>query len=126
MKNSFKSFICAMALSTTVAFAGPGDRNSKPTTFEASIYTNIDGALMVNVEKTSTAGAAVLIKNASGDIIAREGIGRRQKKSAMRFDLSALRDGEYKLEIVSKGERIVRDFALSSETTVVKRALTFE
>jgi hypothetical protein len=43
MKTIFKSLICALALSTSVAFAGPDKEAAKPTSFATGVYTTIDG-----------------------------------------------------------------------------------
>jgi hypothetical protein len=126
MKNSFKSLICALALGSTVAFAGPGGAAKKPTTFETAIYKNIDGGINVNVEKKGNAVAAVLITNANGDVLAREGIGRKQMKTAVKFHLHDLNDGEYKVTVMSKGEVVSKEFSITSEKSVIERTLTFE
>jgi len=126
MKNSFKSLICALALGTTVAFAGPGENAKKPTSFATVIYKNIDGGINVNVEKKGVAAAAVIITNAKGDVLAREGIGRKQTKAAIKFNLKDLNDGEYKVMVASKGEEVVKEFSITSEKSVVERTLTFE
>ena len=126
MKNSFKSLICALALGTTVAFAGPDGGTKKPTTFETVIYKNIDGGINVNVEKKGFASAAVIITNAKGDVLAREGIGRKHTKAAVKFNVRELNDGEYKVTVVSKGEEVSKDFSITSEKSVVQRTLTFE
>ncbi|MPR32967.1 hypothetical protein [Salmonirosea aquatica] len=126
MKNSFKSLICALALGTTVAFAGPGESAKKPTTFATVIYKNIDGGINVNVEKKGLATAAVIITNAKGDVLAREGIGRKQMKTAIKFNLKDLNDGEYKVMVASKGEEVVKEFSITSEKSVIERTLTFE
>jgi hypothetical protein len=126
MKNSFKTLICALALGTTVAFAGPGEKAKKPTTFATAIYKNIDGGINVNVEKNGSATAAVIITNAKGDILAREGIGRKQMKTAVKFNLQDLNDGEYKVSVVSKGEEVSKEFSITSEKSVIERTLTFE
>lgn len=126
MKNSFKSLICALALSTTVAFAGPGDNAKKPTTFEAVIYKNIDGGVNVNVEKTPLNYAAVLITTANGDLLTRQSIGKKQTKAAMKFNLRGLEDGAYKISVVSRGEKVEKEFTITSQEKVVKRTLTFE
>ena len=126
MKNSFKSLICALALGTTVAFAGPDGGTKKPTTFETVIYKNIDGGINVNVEKKGFASAAVLITNAKGEVLAREGIGRKQTKAAVKFNVRELNDGEYKVTVVSKGEEVSKEFSITSEKSVVQRTLTFE
>lgn len=126
MKKSFKSLICALALSTTVAFAGPGDYAAQPTTFGAVIYKNIDGGVNVNIEKTVPNYAAVLITNANGDLLTRQSIGKRQMKACMKFNLSGLQNGAYKISVVSKGEKVEKEFTITSQETVVERTLTFE
>ena len=126
MKNSFKSLICALALGTTVAFAGPDGGSKKPTTFETVIYKNIDGGINVNIEKKGTASAAVTITNANGDVLARQGIGRNQKKAAIKFNVQDLNAGEYKVMVASQGEEVVKEFSITSEVSVVERTLTFE
>ena len=125
MKKSIKSLVCALALGTTVAFAGPGDNAEKPAAFGAVIYKNIDGGINVNVEKNSPAYAAILLTNANGDLLARQSIGKRQMKAATKFNLSQLHDGTYKIAVVSKGEKVEKEFVISSET-MVERTLTFE
>lgn len=126
MKTSMKTLICALALGTTVAFAGPGKGSSKPTTFSTGIYKTIDGNLSVNIEKKVPAYTSVTISNAQGDILARESIGKNQSKGIIRFNLSNLPDGEYKVAVLSKGEKEVKEFSISSEKSVVKRLLTLE
>ncbi len=126
MKTSIKSLICALALSTTVAFAGPGDNAKKPTTFGAVIYKNIDGGVNVNVEKTASNYAAVLITNENGDILARQSIGKKERKACMKFNLHELQEGAYKISVVSKGEKVEKEFTITSQETVVERTLTFE
>ena len=126
MKNSFKSLICALALGTTVAFAGPGGSAKKPTSFATVIYKNIDGGINVNIEKQGLATASVLITNAKGEVLAREGIGRKQAKAAIKFNLKDLNDGEYKVMVASKGEQVVKEFSITSEKEVIARTLTFE
>jgi len=126
MKKSIKSLICALALSTTVAFAGPGDHAKNPTTFKAAIYKNIDGGVNVNVEKTAPHYASVLITNAHGDLLTRQSIGKKQTKACIKFDLSGLQNGTYKISVVSKGEKMEREFTILTQETVVERVLTFQ
>lgn len=71
MKTSIKTLICALALGTTVAIAGPGKGYSKPTTFSTGIYKTLDGNLSVNIEKKIPAYASVTITSANGDVLAR-------------------------------------------------------
>lgn len=126
MKKSIKSLICALALSTTVAFAGPGDNAKKPTTFEAVFYKNIAGGVTVNVEKTASNFAMVFVHNDLGDLLASQSIGKRDKKACIKFNLSELRDGAYKVSVMSKGEKMEREFRISSQEKVVERTITLE
>ncbi|GHB80742.1 hypothetical protein [Persicitalea jodogahamensis] len=126
MKKSIKTLICALALGTTVAFAGPGDNAKKPTTFGAVIYKNIDGGVNVNVEKSVANYVAVLVTNANGDLLARQSIGKKEKKACIKFNLQGLQDGAYKISVVGKGEKMEKEFTITSQETVVERMLTFE
>lgn len=126
MKTTIKTLVCALALGTTVAFAGPGKGNSKPTTFATGIYKTIDGSLSVNIEKKVPAYTSVTISNSQGDILARESIGKKQNKGIIRFNLSNLPDGEYTVAVLSKGEKEEKNFVLTSHNIVTERTLSFE
>ncbi|TDB67383.1 DUF3244 domain-containing protein [Arundinibacter roseus] len=126
MKTNLKFILVAFTLATTVAFAGPGEESKKATSFSTGIYTSVDGRLNVNIEKSKLAAATVLILNSNGDILARESIGKKQSEASIKFDLSQLQEGEYKLAIVSNSEKEVKDFVITSEKEITKRTLTFE
>lgn len=126
MKTTFKTLICALVLGTTVAFAGPGSEAKKPTTFATGVYKNAEGGLTVNVVKNAPAFASVAIVQANGNVLVRESLSRKQTKIVLKFDVNALPDGEYTLEITSKGEKEVKPFTINSETSVAVRHLEFE
>jgi hypothetical protein len=126
MKNSIKSLICALALGTTVAFAGPGGDAKQPATFATGIYSTADGNLNVSIEKKTPSVATILILNRNGQVLAREYIAKNQQKAAIKFNLSELAEGEYRLAVLSKGYQESKDFVISSEKAVTKRNLTFE
>ncbi|TDB61822.1 DUF3244 domain-containing protein [Arundinibacter roseus] len=126
MKTSFKTLIFAFAFGTTAVSAGPGEGSKKATSFATGIYTSQDGRLNVNIEKSLPLNTTVLIMNSQGDILARENVSRKQTKACIKFDLSALQDGEYKLAVVSKVDKEVKEFVISSATAVTQRTLTFE
>jgi hypothetical protein len=126
MKTTFKTLICALALGTTVAFAGPGSDAKKATSFQTGIYKSLDGNLNVNIAKKATAIASLAILNANGDVLAWEGVGKKQTKARFRFDLSALPDGVYTLSVLSKGERETKQFTISSEKFEVTRKLAIK
>lgn len=115
MKTSIKTLICALALGTSVAFANPDSGAAKPSTFATGMYQTKDGDLKVNIIKSAPVLTTVLIMNANGDILARETLAKKQTKGSIKFDLSALRDGEYSIAVVSKGEKEVKKFTIASE-----------
>jgi hypothetical protein len=126
MKTTFKTILCALALSTSVAFAGPDSGANKPTKFETGIYKTKDGSLTVNLVKKSPEFASIAILNFKGEVLANEGIPKKQEKASIKFDLSSLPDGEYTVVVASKGERQTQAFSIASEKSVVTRTLSFE
>ncbi|WP_247235502.1 hypothetical protein [Telluribacter sp. SYSU D00476] len=126
MKTIFKSLICALALSTSVAFAGPDKEAAKPTSFQTGAYTTIDGRLAVIIVKNSNIPTTVLIRNAGGDILSKEHVGKKHLKQCYKFDVSNLGDGEYTVEVIGNGEAEVRSFTISNQKQVTQRKLTIE
>jgi hypothetical protein len=126
MKNSFKALICALALSTTAALAGTETDATKPSRFSTGVFPSQDGKLTVHLVKESPISTTILIRNANGDILTREHVGKKQMRHSYKFDVSSLTDGEYSLEVVGNGQKEVKYFAISSRTTVTQRVLTLD
>lgn len=126
MKTIFKSLICALALSTSVAFAGPGKEAAKPTSFATGVYTTIDGRLAVNIVKNSNIPTTILIRNAAGDILSKEHVSKKYLKQCFKFDVSNLGEGDYTVEIIGNGEVAAKSFSISTPKQVAQRKLTIE
>ncbi len=126
MKTTFKTILCALALSTSVAFAGLDSGANKPSRFETGIYKTQDGNLTVNLVKKTPDFASIAILNFKGEVLASEGVSKKQTKASIKFDLNNLPDGEYTVVVASKGERQTQAFSIASEKSVVTRTLTFE
>jgi hypothetical protein len=124
MKTTFKTLICALALGTTVAFAGPGSDAKKTTTFQTGIYAGKDGQLNVNIEKNGSRYASLSILDARGNVLAREGISRKYSGRSFRFNLKHLPDGDYSLAIATLGEKRTTPFTLRGEKDVTRQSIS--
>jgi hypothetical protein len=126
MKTSFRTIALALALVSTVALARNDEKAKKGASIETGVYSSTDGTLHVNIEKSPTASASVVILNADGDVLIREGIGKKQTGVSFIFNLENLKDGKYELVVASQGKREVKEFTIQSEKTITQRRLTVE
>ncbi|MBU1820207.1 MAG: hypothetical protein KKG00_01680 [Bacteroidetes bacterium] len=126
MKTSIKTLLAALALSTTVAFAGPGSEAKKPVSFATGIYASKDGALNVSIDKKAPAYASLSIVDEKGEVLVRESLSRKQRSASYRFDMNNLPDGTYTVAIVSKGEKQTVSFSLNSKKEITRRTLTID
>lgn len=128
MKTIIKSLVCALALSTTVAFAHPTDEKSKDNrpvpTFEASTYVSADASLRVAIKKNSPERVYVTLRNAEGVVLFSETIGKKEMTYAAKFDVKDLTDGVYQLEITSGKSQIVKKMNLTSQKVETQRVVT--
>ncbi|GAB2789126.1 hypothetical protein GCM10027275_37600 [Rhabdobacter roseus] len=126
MKTSFKTLICALALSTTVAFAGTEKETNKPTTFATGVYATNSGKISVGIEKEAGVATTILLRNALGDIIHSEHVSKKQTKYQGKFDVSELQPGQYTLEVVANGEKEVKSFTISAPKVVAERTIAIQ
>ncbi|WP_428666949.1 DUF3244 domain-containing protein [Runella sp.] len=128
MKTIITSLVCALALSTTVAFAHPTDEKSKDNrpvpTFEASTYVSADASLRVAIKKNSPERVYVTLRNAEGVVLFSETIGKKEMTYAAKFDVKDLTDGAYQLEITSGKEHVVKKLNLTSQKVETQRVVT--
>ncbi|WP_149240152.1 DUF3244 domain-containing protein [Dyadobacter sp. 32] len=126
MKNSIKTFVCALAMVTTVFTANAEDKETKkPLGFEAGIHPDKNGKINVMVNKLSSNEATLLlIKNAQGEVVYRETINKTTQKFRRILDLHQLESGKYELEISSNGEKQSKAIQISEPIT--ERLLTIK
>jgi hypothetical protein len=126
MKNSIKTFICAIALTaaTFTAYAENGE-TSKPTGFQTGVYKNSAGKVQVTVVKTSAdAPTTLVLKDESGKVVYRETINRRQQKFSRLLNLEGMDSGIYQLDILSDGEVESKTIQLSDKK--IERTLSIK
>ncbi|MEI7586316.1 hypothetical protein [Runella sp.] len=130
MKTIIKSIACALALTTTVAFAHPTEdktSNNRPeATFESSAFVTADANLRVAIKKNAPQKVYLTLKNNEGQVLFAETIGKSEMAYAAKINVSDLTDGNYQLEIVSGKNRVVKQLNLSSKKVEVKRQVTVE
>lgn len=126
MKTSFKTIALALALISTGAFAKTNENSPESTTFSTGVYTTSEGNLHVNVKKTASASASVVILNPQGTPLVREGIARKETDASFLFHLNDLKDGKYQLVVASKGKKEIKEFTVQSSKTITERKLTLD
>jgi ribosomal protein S6 len=130
MKTIIKSIACALALTTSVAFAHPTEdktSNNRPeATFESSAFVTADANLRVAIKKNAPQTVYLTLKNTEGQVLFAETIGKKEMAYAAKINVSDLTDGNYQLEIVSGKNRVVKQLNLSSKKVEVQRQVTVE
>ncbi len=130
MKTFIKSIACALALTTTVAFAHPTEdktsNNRAEATFESSTFVSADANLRVAIKKNAPQTVYLTLKNNEGQVLFTETIGKKEMTYAAKINVSDLTDGNYQLEIVSGKNRVVKQLNLSSKKVEVQRQVTVE
>jgi|GEM_PF-4945742 len=116
-------------LSFTTALAGSKPTDDKATekaAVQVTAFSTNDAKIWVNVQKEAPVGATLFLRDQNGNALYTHGIGKKQKTSATRLDVSALEDGEYMLQVVSKGGTITKKFELRTPQTSVQRQLEIQ
>jgi methionine-rich copper-binding protein CopC len=132
MKTVITTIACALALTSSVAFAHPTTTEDKTnankvTSFETSAYVAKDASIRLALKKNVPGRVYVQIRNAKGEIIYAETVGKNEMNFAAKLNVSELADGVYTLEIISKnGERITKKFNLESAKEVIDRHVTVQ
>ncbi|MFN8346677.1 MAG: hypothetical protein U0X91_16870 [Spirosomataceae bacterium] len=130
MKTIIKSIACALALTTTAAFAHPTEEktaNNRPeATFESSAFVTADANLRVAIKKNAPQPVYLTLKNTDGQVLFAETVGKKEMSYAAKINVSDLTDGNYQLEIVSGKNRVVKQLSLSSKKVEVQRQVTVE
>ena len=118
MKNSIKTFVCALALVATATFtANAEDKETKKAAgFGTGIYSTKSGKINVLVNKVSAdASTTILLRNEKGDIVYRETVGKNTQKFGRTLNVDDLASGKYEIEVASQGEKQTKSFELSEQ-----------
>ena len=107
MKNSIKTLICAIALSTVFAFNASADdkETKKATGFGTGIFTTKQGKISVNIDKYNEKPTIILLEDVKGNVLYKEVISKNETKLRRSLDMSQLPAGDYDLKVISNGEK---------------------
>ncbi|AKD57686.1 hypothetical protein [Spirosoma radiotolerans] len=122
MKIFAQTLIAALLLST-VTLASTATRvptvPTKPTTtnsFKAAVFpSSTPGKLNVFVGREPGKPITVRLKDEKGELLAEQPVSKNKGSFRFQFDLSALEDGTYKVEIVSGNDVTIQPVTLSTK-----------
>ena len=118
MKNSIKTFVCALALVATATFtANAEDKETKKAAgFGTGIYSTKSGKINVLVNKVNAEGSTtILLRNEKGDVVYRETVNKNTQKFGRTLNVDDLASGKYEIEVASQGEKQTKSFELSEQ-----------
>ncbi|MFN3379982.1 T9SS type A sorting domain-containing protein [Runella zeae] len=130
MKTIIKSIACALALTTSVAFASNVEEkttdNRPVPTFESSTFVTADANIRVAIKKNAAEKVYILLKSTDGQVIFSETIAKKSMAYAAKINVNDLADGVYQLEISAGKERVVKQLNLASKKIEVERKVTVQ
>jgi hypothetical protein len=128
MKTIVKTIACALALTTSVAFATTDKTttDAKPTKFEVGAYVAKDETIRVAINKTTTERVKVSLSNAEGKVLYSQTIGKNELRFATKLNIEALGAGVYKLEVSAGTEKIVKELNVKALVVAVERQVTLQ
>ncbi len=121
MKTLVTTLVCALALSSTVAFASDPTEDKKAKPLQIGVFTTKEAKIQMAVRKGAGEKAIITLRDAKQNVIHEEIMGKKAEKFDARFDVSALSEGEYTLEVTSGKEKIQKQVSIKP----AKEAVTF-
>lgn len=133
MTNLAQSLLTALLLSmatliSTAATTPATPMNPTVTTasYKVAVFPSPNPSkLNVYVEREPGKQMVIMLKDASGDVLGEQLIGKKQGSFHFQFDLSDLQDGTYKIEVVSGRDVTIHPVTLTTQPTqALTRVLT--
>ncbi len=127
MKTLITSLACALALTSSVAFASDPTEDKKAKPLQIGVFTTKEAKIQLAVRKSAGQKAVITLRDAKKNVVHEEFMTKKAEKFDGRFDVSNLKDGDYTLEIVSGNEKIQKQVSIKSsqEEAAVKRNIQF-
>lgn len=114
MKKSVKSIFAALLLSS-VFYANARTLPANPTikTFALGMY-KVEGMPSVNVFVNKIEGTKmkIVLKDATGNIVHEEFMGKKETKRRTKFNFSALEKGTYSIELTDGENKEIKKFSI--------------
>ncbi|NBB22489.1 hypothetical protein GVN20_24255 [Runella sp. CRIBMP] len=122
MKTLITSLACALALTSSVAFASDPTEDKKAKPLQIGVFTTKEAKIQLAVRKGTGQSAVIVLRDAKKNVVHEEFMTKKSEKFDGRFDVSNLKDGDYTLEIVSGNEKIEKQVSIKSS----KEEVTFQ
>jgi hypothetical protein len=114
MKTLITSLACALALTSSVAFASDPTEDKKAKPLQIGVFTTKEAKIQLAVRKGTGQNAVITLRDGKKNVLHEEVMTKKSEKFDGRFDVSNLADGEYTLEIVSGNEKIQKQVSIKS------------
>ncbi|MFC5408526.1 hypothetical protein ACFPMF_04360 [Larkinella bovis] len=124
MKTLIASAFLGLTLGTATICPAADQNDIAETrpTYQSVVYPVINSTkIRVNIAKEKTARVHVSLKNEAGETLASEQVGKGHASSAIRFDLSGLKDGVYTVEVSDGTTKQSKDVKIQTTTPTVER-----
>ncbi len=129
MKTFATSLMIALSLGF-VTFASADDNRTANTstesTYRTAIYTSATtpSTLRVNIEKQAGKALVINIKDEKNNILASQYLTKKSGTFSAKFDLTALEDGTYNVEVVGDKEVTTKSITLKTTNVAVQRTVS--
>ncbi|GAB2576944.1 hypothetical protein [Spirosoma areae] len=134
MKTIAKTVLAALLLSTAT-FAStaaptrpmvPAGPTTPTSSYKVAVYPSATAPAKLNVmvERAPGKSMGIYLRDAQGYILATQYVSKHEGNLHIKFDLSALEDGNYRVEVVSGNDKTVHSVELT--TKVAQSARTIE
>lgn len=120
MKTNLKLFVFTTLILVAPLFANATNPEAKAT-LRTGMYFSKDGKLNVFVENQSLKTAKIVVKDSHNQTVFEKRTNRSSSLTGLKFDLDALPDGQYVIEVSNDKEKIEQTINL--ETPKKERTL---
>lgn len=119
MKTLIKSLAFALTLgfvtsAATISHANPITRPANVANYKTGVYSSVDGKLNIALDKTVGGSVNIALKDANGNTLYVERLGKKATTARVRLNLDELKDGTYQVEITNGVETTTHNVVLST------------
>jgi hypothetical protein len=123
MKTLVTTLVCALALSSTVAFASDPTEDKKAKPLQIGVFTTKEAKIQMAVRKGAGERAVITLRDAKQNVIHEEVMSKKSEKFDARFDVSNLADGDYTLEVTAGKDKVQKQVSIKSQKEATFRSV---
>lgn len=115
MKTLVTTLVCALALSSSAAFASDPTEDKKAKPLQMGVFTTKESKIQMAVRKGAGEKAVITLRDAKQNVIHEEVMSKKSEKFDARFDVSELAEGNYTLEVSAGKDKIQKQVSIKSQ-----------